>query len=64
MVRRWGIPDRDPYTPTALAHPMIDPHRLLEAEVVKPLKPLVAKTRDRGPARRGGRTTQDKARKA
>jgi O-antigen biosynthesis protein len=35
VVRRWGIPDEDLYTPAAIAAPMLDPHRLLDAQLVE-----------------------------
>jgi GT2 family glycosyltransferase len=40
VVRRWGIPDKDLYTPAAIASPMLDPHRLLEMQLadVRPEK--------------------------
>ncbi|GAA1444836.1 hypothetical protein GCM10009641_64690 [Mycobacterium cookii] len=44
VVRRWGIPDKDPYTPAEVAAPMLDPHRLLEMQLA-----------DAGPAKRGAR---------
>ena len=34
VVRRWGIPDKDLYTPAAIASPMLDPHRLLDMQLV------------------------------
>lgn len=34
VIRRWGIPARDIYTPSTVAHPMLDPHRLLDARLV------------------------------
>ena len=33
VVRRWGIPDEDPFTPSAVASPMIDPHRILRERI-------------------------------
>jgi O-antigen biosynthesis protein len=33
VVRRWGIPDQDLYTPASIASPMVDPHRLLDAQL-------------------------------
>ena len=42
VVRRWGIPDVDRFTPAAVATPMMDPHRLLDARL----------TESRTPARR------------
>ena len=48
VVRRWGIPDEDRFTPTAVATPMMDPHRLLDARLAE------ARTvvRKKAPARR------------
>ena len=34
VVRRWGIPDKDLYTPASVAAPMVDPHRLLDQQLV------------------------------
>ncbi len=36
VVRRWGIPDVDRFTPSAVATPMMDPHRLLDARLAEP----------------------------
>jgi GT2 family glycosyltransferase len=36
VVRRWGIPDVDRFTPAAVATPMMDPHRLLDARLLEP----------------------------
>ena len=33
VVRRWGIPDKDLYTPASMASPMMDPHRVLDAQL-------------------------------
>ncbi len=33
VVRRWGIPEEDPFTPSAVASPMIDPHRILRERI-------------------------------
>lgn len=33
VVRRWGIPDKDLYTPASTASPMMDPHRVLDAQL-------------------------------
>lgn len=38
VVRRWGIPDEDLYTPASVAAPMLDPHRLLDAQLVSPAR--------------------------
>jgi hypothetical protein len=38
VVRRWGIPDKDPYTPASVAAPMLDPHRLLDAQLLSPAR--------------------------
>jgi GT2 family glycosyltransferase len=38
VVRRWGIPDVDLFTPADVVTPMIDPHRLLAARLVEPRK--------------------------
>ena len=35
VVRRWGVPDEDRYTPAAVAAPMLDPHRLLDMQLVE-----------------------------
>ena len=35
VVRRWGIPDVDRFTPAAVATPMMDPHRLLDARLAE-----------------------------
>lgn len=35
VIRRWGIPDVDPFTPAEVATPMIDPHRLLDARLAE-----------------------------
>ncbi|SEB45001.1 Glycosyltransferase, GT2 family [Nocardioides exalbidus] len=35
VVRRWGVPDVDRFTPAALASPMLDPHRLLDMQLVE-----------------------------
>ena len=35
VVRRWGIPDVVRFTPAAVATPMVDPHRLLEARLAE-----------------------------
>ena len=43
VVRRWGIPDEDLYTPASIASPMMDPHRLLDAQIASP--PLVRSRR-------------------
>ena len=39
VVRRWGIPDKDRFTPAAVATPMMDPHRLLDAQLLEPRRP-------------------------
>jgi GT2 family glycosyltransferase len=36
VVRRWGIPEADGFTPAAIATPMMDPHRLLDARLLEP----------------------------
>jgi O-antigen biosynthesis protein len=36
VVRRWGIPDVDRFTPADVATPMMDPHRLLDARLLEP----------------------------
>ncbi|WP_210648779.1 glycosyltransferase [Nocardioides sp. SYSU D00065] len=33
VVRRWGVPDVDRYTPPGLAAPMLDPHRVLDVQL-------------------------------
>jgi GT2 family glycosyltransferase len=33
VVRRWGIPDVDLYTPASMATPMLDPHRVIDAQL-------------------------------
>jgi GT2 family glycosyltransferase len=33
VVRRWGIPDEDAFTPSAVASPMLDPHRILRERI-------------------------------
>jgi O-antigen biosynthesis protein len=50
VVRRWGVPDKDLYTPAEIASPMLDPHRLLDMQL---LDARPAKRR----AKRGGRGT-------
>jgi GT2 family glycosyltransferase len=50
VVRRWGIPDKDLYTPAAIASPMLDPHRLLDMQLV-----------DARPAKRGAKRGEDRA---
>ena len=45
VIRRWGIPEDDSFTPAAMARPNLDPHRLLDARLhATPDRP--------GPARR------------
>jgi GT2 family glycosyltransferase len=48
VVRRWGIPDKDAYTPASVASPMMDPHRLLDQQLMA--------TRPRPAARKRGGT--------
>lgn len=36
VVRRWGVADKDSYTPAFIASPMMDPHRLLDAQIAAP----------------------------
>ncbi|GIN05827.1 hypothetical protein Pve01_74850 [Planomonospora venezuelensis] len=36
VVRRWGIPDEDVFTPASVASPMMDPHRLLDSRIAAP----------------------------
>ena len=48
VVRRWGVPTRDLYTPPAVVHPMMDPHRLLEAELLEPFAKPSRVVRRRG----------------
>ena len=51
VIRRWGIPEDDAYTPAAVARPNLDPHRLLDARLhATPDRP--------GPARRAKRLGQ------
>ena len=33
VVRRWGIPEEDAFTPSAVASPMIDPNRILRERI-------------------------------
>ncbi len=39
VVRRWGIPDVDPYTRAEVATPMVDPNALLSARLVEAARP-------------------------
>jgi GT2 family glycosyltransferase len=43
VVRRWGIPDVDRFTPAEVATPMMDPHRLLDARLLEPRRATHAK---------------------
>ncbi|RYB95246.1 glycosyltransferase [Nocardioides oleivorans] len=43
VVRRWGVPDEDLYTPASIAAPMMDPHRLLDMQLVETRKPVARK---------------------
>ena len=52
VVRRWGIPDKDLYTPASTASPQMDPHRLLDAQLLDVrVKPVARK-----PVRRGSKS--------
>lgn len=55
VVRRWGIPDRDLYTPSSMAHPMMDPHSLLDAQMLEPLTRSVSDRRRAYTGKRGSR---------
>jgi len=48
VVRRWGIPDVDRFTPADIATPMMNPHRLLDARLAEPRRGA----RKKAPARR------------
>jgi O-antigen biosynthesis protein len=56
VVRRWGIPDVDRFTPAAVATPMMDPHRLLDARLAES-RPA-PRAAPRGKGRRPGRPTR------
>ena len=51
VVRRWGIPDKDLYTPASVAAPMVDPHRLLDQQLVD-VRPKARKRQESDRTRR------------
>lgn len=55
VVRRWGVPQRDRFTPAAVAQPSLDPHRLLDARLATPVPRKVEVTRGRTGAKKSGR---------
>jgi GT2 family glycosyltransferase len=58
VVRRWGVPDRDRFTPASLAQPNLDPHRLLDARLAEPRARRADGARGRAKAKRAGRSTK------
>ncbi len=55
VVRRWGIPEIDVFTPAAVATPMMDPHRLLDARLAEPRTTPPARKRRAGSGARAAR---------
>ena len=53
VVRRWGIPDVDRFTPAAVAAPMMDPHSLLDSRINARDKPRAARVRGTNARGRG-----------
>jgi len=49
VVRRWGIPDVDHFTPADIATPMMNPHRLLDARLAEPRRGARKKATARRP---------------
>jgi GT2 family glycosyltransferase len=49
VVRRWGIPDVDRFTPADIATPMMNPHRLLDARLAEPRRGARKKATARRP---------------
>lgn len=54
VVRRWGVPTRDRYTPAAVAAPNLDPHRLLSARLVTARPEATTEKAAGGQRKRGG----------
>lgn len=56
VVRRWGIPDKDLYTPASIASPMLDPHRLLAMQLAAERETPIRRAASR--TSKSGRTTK------
>lgn len=59
VVRRWGVPQSDRFTPAAVAQPNLDPHRLLDARLAAAAPRKVEVTPGRGRGKKSARGDRD-----